>query len=95
MKNTTKFFFYGRDSISEECFGISIIFIVVTIFLFMNAALSIMNYYKLSSDAELSQIKKKLSTIKAIEEKELKYFYKDNKYIDSDDEIAMGLKKVK
>jgi hypothetical protein len=95
MKNTTKLFYYGKDLISEECFGISIIFIVVTVFLFMNASLSILSYYKLNSDNELSKIKIEANTIKAIEEKELKFFYKDNKYIETEDEIAMGLKKVK
>lgn len=80
--------------VAEQLFGISIIYLGITIFLFLNGILALLTYMKLNTDAELGRIKTDLNSIKAMENKEKNFFYANTKYIETEDAIAMGLKEV-
>ncbi len=91
IKNNTKVFYYSDNILSETLFGISIIYIFMIIFLFSNASFAIVAYFRLRTPNEISEISTNLATIKAIEDKERRFFFADNVFIDSDDMIEMDL----
>lgn len=91
VRNTTKVFHFSKALMATQFFGSSIIFMTCTIFIFINFTLLIVGLLKLRSDKELGDLRDLVNTIKTIEEKERKYFFKPNVFIETDDAKMMGL----
>lgn len=72
-------------------FGLSILYSLLSILIFTTSLIKVILYFNLKTNKELSETKKEFLTKKAIEQKELEYFYHSKKYIDSDDEFELGI----
>ncbi len=92
VKENTKAFELIQDFLAHELFGLSLINMIRTLLIFLNACLLMIMFLKLRSNNELLEIKNNLITIESINNKELKYFNADNNYIETEDAIAMGIK---
>lgn len=90
IKSINKVFYFSRELLGEEFFGLSIVYVAITIFLFVNACLTMLTFFHLRSNKEISEIKINLITINSLEQNELKFFYKSNRNIETEDMAAMG-----
>jgi hypothetical protein len=91
MKSNERVFHYARSLIAEEFFGLSIVYLGMAIFLFINASIATLVFIKLRTEKELSEIRNNLLTIKSIEDRERKYFFKAYDYIETEDARHMGI----
>lgn len=91
VRNTTKVFVFSRSLLAEEFFGLSIVLIGLVLFLLVNASVTVVIFLRLRTNKELSEIKSNLNTIKSIEDKERRYFFQPNKYIETEDLRMLGL----
>jgi hypothetical protein len=78
-------FHYMTNDISQELFGIALTTLGLSIFLFINGSLVVVAFFKLRTYREIENIKWVKETIKQIENKDLRFFFRANNYIDSED----------
>ena len=71
------------DFISQELFGIALTTLALSLFLCLNGSLVVIAFFKLRTFREIEMIK--WDTIRNIEQKELRFFFRGNNYIDSED----------
>ena len=77
-------FLFGKNLISNEMYGLGLIFIFISIVLFFLLLFNLVIKFNLLSKNEVDEVKIKSNVILAIEEKEKKYFLSGD-YIDDDD----------
>ena len=92
--NQTKVFLFSKSLLGEEFFGMSILLLGLTIFLFINGSLTMLTFFNLRTNQELAYIKNNLNNIDALEAKEKKFFYATDEYIETNDRILMGIDEI-
>ena len=69
-------FHYMTNDISQELFGIALTTLGLSIFLFINGSLVVVAFFKLRTYREIENIKWVKETIKQIENKDLRFFFR-------------------
>ncbi len=81
---------FGKSPISSELYGIGLLFIIISIILFIMNSFNLLSFFNLLSEMEANLVKIDLLVIQAIEEKERLYFMSSS-YIDEEDGKYMNV----